>query len=85
VNKSKRQYTINLLKGRDDATEPCADCSDKYKCDAERLACPQFRYFVNTGFISEATHKVPTRAIYVDIFYKEPSIFTKKVTNEAYD
>jgi hypothetical protein len=80
MNRPKRQYTINLLIGRNDAIEPCIDCSHKYKCDAERLACRQFRYFVDTGRISEAMHRVPTRGIYIDIFYKEPSIFTKKET-----
>lgn len=65
--------------------EPCTDCALKYKCDAERLACPQFRYFVNTGYVSEAAHKEPTRAIYFDIFHREPAMPPRSVTNEAHD
>ena len=58
--------------------EPCTGCSHKYKCEAERLACAQFRYFVNTGYISEAAHKNPTREIYIDVFYKEPAMPPRK-------
>jgi hypothetical protein len=56
----------------------CADCSHKYKCDAERLACPQFRFFVNTGRLSEAAYKTPTRKIYIEIFHSEPLMTPRK-------
>jgi hypothetical protein len=58
--------------------EPCIGCAHKYKCDAERLACAQFRYFVNTSYLSDVAHRVPTREIYVDIFYKEPAMPLRK-------
>jgi hypothetical protein len=58
--------------------EPCIGCSHKYKCDAERLACAQFRYFVNTSYLSDVAHRVPTREIYIDIFYKEPAMPRKE-------
>jgi hypothetical protein len=58
--------------------EPCINCSHKYKCEAERLACSQFRFFVETGRVSEAIHHSPTRAIYIDVFYKEPTMGKKE-------
>jgi len=58
--------------------EPCTNCSHKYKCEAERLACSQFRFFVETGRLSEATYRTPTRAIYIDVFYKELSMGKKE-------
>lgn len=76
--KLKREYTINLLSRRTDTIEPCVGCSHKYKCDAERLACTQFRYFVNTGFNSDVEHRMPTRAIYIDIFHNEPQMTPRK-------
>jgi hypothetical protein len=72
MNKPKRDYTVNLLVRRPNTVEPCIDCAHKYKCDAERLACRQFRFFVETGRSSEAEHRVPTRAIYIDVFHNEP-------------
>ena len=65
--------------------EPCTNCAHKYKCDAERLACPQFRFFVQTGRVSEAEHKQPTRAIYIDLFHTEPAMPPRSVTNETYN
>lgn len=76
--KVKREYTINLLAGRSNAVEPCTNCPHKYKCDAERLACAQFRYFVNTSYISKVAERIPTREIYIDIFYKEPDMTPRK-------
>jgi hypothetical protein len=58
--------------------ELCANCSHKYKCDAEHLACPQFKFFVDTGRVSEATHRVPTRAIYIELFHTEPAMPPRK-------
>jgi hypothetical protein len=78
MNRLKREYTINLLAGRSNAVEPCVGCEHKYKCDAERLACAQFRYFVNTSYLSDVAHRTPTRAIYMDIFYKEPEMNPRK-------
>ena len=57
---------------------PCQDCQHKYKCDEQRLACSQFRFFVNTGAISESIHRVPTRKIYIDIFHTEPQMIRKE-------
>lgn len=57
---------------------PCTNCLLKYKCEAERLACAQFRYFVNTSYISDIANKTPTRKIYADIFYNEPIMPKKK-------
>ena len=75
-----REYTIDLLARRTDSIEPCIDCKLKYKCDAERLACTQFRYFVDTGRTSEAMYRYPTRAIYIDLFHKEPAMPPRKET-----
>jgi len=57
---------------------PCENCAHKYKCDEQRLACQQFRFFVNTGAISEAAHRRPTREIYADIFYTNPYMKRKE-------
>lgn len=59
--------------------EPCVDCESKYKCDAERLACAEFKFFVNTSYASKTGDFNPTRAIYIEIFYKDPDMLTKKV------
>jgi hypothetical protein len=59
---------------------PCQDCLHKYQCDEKRLACAQFRYFVNTGYVSEVAHREPTRKIYAEVFYKEPIIKTRSET-----
>ena len=75
-----REYTINLLRGRSDTIEPCQGCKLKYKCDAERLACTQFGFFVDTGRISNALYRYPTRAIYMDVFHKEPNMTRKTYT-----
>jgi hypothetical protein len=61
-------------------TIPCNDCSHKYQCDEKRLACAQFRYFVNTGYVSQASHCEPTRNIYADVFYKESIIKPRSET-----
>lgn len=61
-------------------TEPCIDCKLKYKCDAERLACTQFRFFVSTGRLSDAPYRYPTRAIYMDVFHNEPAMPPRKET-----
>jgi len=59
-------------------TTLCENCGHKYKCDAQRLACPQFKFFVDTGHISEATHRAPTRAIYIELFHTEPAMTPRK-------
>jgi hypothetical protein len=59
---------------------PCQDCLHKYQCDEKRLACAQFRYFVNTGYVSEVAQRTPTRKIYAEIFYKEPIMPKKETT-----
>ena len=61
-------------------TIPCNDCQHRYRCDEQRLACSQFRYFVNTGFVSQASHCEPTRKIYAELFYKEPEMPPRKET-----
>jgi hypothetical protein len=63
-------------------TSPCEECQHKYKCEEKRLACSQFRYFVNTGAISEAISRMPTRKIYVDIFYTELQMHRKETICE---
>lgn len=62
----------------------CEDCAHKYRCDADRLACSQFRFFVNTGQVSGAEGRVPTRAIYIDVFHTEPSM-GRKEKNDTHD
>jgi len=57
---------------------PCQDCQHKYQCDEKRLACSQFRFFVNTGAISEAIHRNPTRKIYMEVFHTEPQMIKKE-------
>ena len=74
----KREYAIDLLARRTDSIEPCQGCKLKYKCDAERLACTQFRFFVETGRLSDAPYRYPTRAIYMDVFHKEPAMPPRK-------
>lgn len=59
-------------------SEPCVNCEHKYKCDEQRLACAQFRFFVNTSYISEVAHRVPTREIYMDIFHTEPKMVRRE-------
>jgi hypothetical protein len=63
---------------------PCQECKHKYKCDEQRLACTQFRFFVNTGRMPQSIHKEPTRAIYFDVFYREPVMTPKKAANGTY-
>jgi hypothetical protein len=75
-----RQYTIDLLARRTDSIEPCIDCKLKYKCDGERLACDQFKFFVDTGRLPNARDRFPTRAIYIDLFHKEPTMTRRAET-----
>jgi hypothetical protein len=58
----------------------CTDCPHKYKCEEQRLACAQFRYFVNTGLVSQASYRNPTRKIYAEIFYTDPEMSRRKET-----
>jgi hypothetical protein len=53
-------------------TAPCTDCPLKYKCEEQRLACTQFRLFVEKGVVVTDTHRNPTRAVYIDVFYTGP-------------
>jgi len=57
--------------------EPCFNCNKKYKCDAQRMACAEFRYFVNTGYTSVTQNRMPSREIYVEVFYTDPSLTTR--------
>jgi hypothetical protein len=70
---SKRVINLN---------SPCQDCAHKYKCDGQRLACQQFRVFVNTGAISKAAFINPTREIYADVFYTNPFMNRKETVCE---
>jgi len=70
----KREYTVNLLVRRSDSIEPCQKCSLQYQCDANRLACTQFRFFVNTGRMPVDSARYPTREIYIDVFHNEPAM-----------
>lgn len=56
----------------------CEDCAHKYRCDADRLACTQFRFFVNTGRMPVDSARYPTREIYYDVFYSEPHMPARK-------
>jgi hypothetical protein len=73
-----REYTMDLLARRTDSVEPCKNCSLQYRCDANRLACTQFRFFVNTGRMPVDTARYPTREIYIDLFHNEPAMPARK-------
>jgi len=75
-----RQYPIDLLARRTDSIEPCIDCRHKYRCDADRMACENFRFFVNTGHSHKTLSRWPSREIYIDLFHKEPTMTRKETT-----
>jgi hypothetical protein len=54
--------------------DPCLDCDKKYKCDALRMACPEFKFFVETGRYSVTQNRTPSRAVYVELFYTDPTM-----------
>lgn len=58
--------------------EPCVDCKKKYHCDEQKLACGEFRFFVNTGYRSVSQTRFPSREIYVEIFNTPPSMTPTK-------
>jgi hypothetical protein len=53
---------------------PCRKCSLQYRCDEGRLACTQFRFFVNNGYMPVDSARYPTREVYIDIFHNEPAM-----------
>ena len=50
---------------------PCDNCDQKYKCDAEELACRAFAYFVRYGNFDEYTVRMPTAQLFEKIFKEE--------------
>lgn len=58
--------------------EPCTHCNKKYKCDAYHMACPEFRFFVNTGYTSRTQDRTPSREIYAEIFHTPPVMTARK-------
>lgn len=50
---------------------PCDDCSKKYICEEQELACRAFSYFVLHGTFEEYTLRHPTHGMFNKIFRED--------------
>jgi hypothetical protein len=50
---------------------PCEKCEFKYKCDEDEMACRAFAYFVRNGNFEDYTVRMPTKQLFIKIFYED--------------
>lgn len=56
---------------------PCDNCSKKYLCEEQELACRAFSGYVVTGKTYEHSAKIPSHMIFTKIFNEdEPAALT---------
>ena len=53
------------------AGSPCDDCDQALACAAHEVACEQFEYYVETGEIELVLPKIPTKEIFMEIYFEE--------------
>ena len=61
-----------------EAPAPCDDCSKRYICEEQELACRAFSGYVVTGRIYDHTARQPTHNLFNRIFKEDdPLVLTK--------
>jgi hypothetical protein len=50
---------------------PCDKCDQKYKCEEDEMACRAFAYFVRYGSFEDYTVRMPTKQLFIKIFYED--------------
>ena len=53
------------------AGSPCDGCEQTQKCAVHEVACEQFEYYVETGEIELVLPKIPTKEIFMEIYFEE--------------
>lgn len=53
---------------------PCDNCSKKYLCEEQELACRAFSGYVVTGKTYEHSAKIPSHEVFVKIFTEDNNI-----------
>lgn len=62
---------IDYIKRVFDEPAPCDDCSKKYLCEEQKLACRAFSGYVKTGRTYKHSAKIPNNEIFVEIFEED--------------
>lgn len=57
---------------------PCDDCSKKYLCEEQELACRAFSGYVVTGKTYEHSARIPNHVVFMKIFEEDDGL---KLTN----
>ena len=55
----------------DQAASPCAGCEKHDICRDHETACEQFQHYVETGEIELVLPKIPTKEIFMEIYFEE--------------
>ena len=53
---------------------PCDNCSKKYLCEEQELACRAFSGYVVTGKTYEHSAKIPNHEVFVKIFTEDNNV-----------
>jgi hypothetical protein len=73
-NRMRNQFARALLA----RPAPCDNCPNNAKCALDLKACRTFQHYVVTGSINAGLSRMPTRAMFNDVFYADEE-FTEKV------
>jgi hypothetical protein len=55
----------------DEMGSPCVGCEHHDACRDHELACEQFQNYVETGEIELVLPKIPTKQIFMEIYFEE--------------
>ena len=55
----------------DGAGSPCDGCEKHDTCRDHETACDQFQHYVETGEIELVLQKIPTKEIFMEIYFEE--------------
>ena len=63
----------NLIweKMMDGAGSPCDGCEKHNTCRDHEAACEQFQHYVETGEVELVLPKIPTKEIFMEIYFEE--------------
>lgn len=71
-------YAIESLRRVFSEPAPCDNCSKKYICEEQELACRAFSGYVVTGKTYEHSARIPSHVVFMRIFEEDDGL---KLTN----